>query len=438
MRRRWTRALEGRVRVLVVGLALLGAGCSRGGSPPSHPSDVPATPPAASATVAIEAASLKDVPGLALDPGHTVGAAKVIENLAVFPIYARSQEDIGDFTSLDQALAKGTAVVRELGAEPEPPSMANAAANDAPVQAQVQAQGAEPQQQLANGPIQRVGHRLGRGDGAQVNTLVIENKGELPILVLAGTVVKGGKQDRQIGQDFVVGARSTTPVDAFCVEHGRWTQTREGVATDGKFATAPTLANEEVRAAGQYERNQGEVWAKVGKVNAAMKKSAASGTLMATLDDGEIKESRARLSREARGYLDGVEAAGDVVGVAYAVDGDVRAVRFFLNAKMFRQYEDTLLGTAAVDAVTAQATAKGAGKPVAAGAAAPTQVVEFVTKVAGGRSEERDTAGDNVNAYQFSDDGYSSKATMKPKAGSPGKKGSPAKAVTTDYLKKKK
>ena len=55
------------------------------------------------------------------------------------------------------------------------------------------------------------------------------------------------------------------------------------------------LANDEVRAAGQYERNQSQVWAKVGKVNAATKKASASGTLMATLDDADLKAARARM-----------------------------------------------------------------------------------------------------------------------------------------------
>jgi hypothetical protein len=423
MRLRRTRALGPRVRALFIGLVLGASACGRGAAP-ATPVEAPPPPvalaPSASPGVAVDVAHA--VPGLALDPNHTVGAPRVVENLAVFPVYARTQEDIGDFMPLDQALAKGSAVVRELDAEPPPPS--DLAARDAPVPEQAQ------MQQANAAPIQRVGHR---GAGAQVNKLVIENKGELPILVLAGTVVKGGKQDRQIGQDFVVGARSTVPVDAFCVEHGRWTDRREGAATGGKFVTAPVLANDEVRAAGQYERNQSEVWAKVGKVNAATKKAAPSGTLMATLDDSEIKASRARLAGAARAGLDGAEQPGDVVGVAYAVDGDVRAVRFFLNAKMFRQYEDTLLQTAAVDAVTAQANAKGSGKPVADGAAKPEAVVDFVSKVAtSDKHDERDTPAENVNEYRESEGGWSSKATMKPKGGKP------AKAVTTDYLKKKK
>lgn len=401
MRPPWIRALRLRSAGIVAGLVLVALGCGRGGgAQPPRAVDVPL--PASAAAGAREAAQ-KTVPGLTLDPGHTVGAPRIVQNLAVFPVYAKSQEDLGDFTTLELALAKGTAAVREVGAEPT---------------------GVDPVNQA---PQQASG-----GDGARVNTLVVENKGELPILVLAGTIMKGGKQDRQIGQDFVVGSRSTVPVDAFCVEHGRWTPTRDGVATGGRFETAPSLANEEVRAAGQYEHNQAEVWAKVGKVNAASNKAPASGTLMATLDDKEMAAARAELAAQGRQHLASAPQPGDVVGLAYAVDGDVRAIRWFLNAKMFQQYKQTLLETAAVDAVTAQANAKGAGRSIPSGAATPAAVVEFVTRVRTGRKEERDTAAENVNAYQFSDDGYSSQATMKPKGGRP------AKAITTDFLKKQK
>ena len=58
---------------------------------------------------------------------------------------------------------------------------------------------------------------------------MIQNKGKLPILVLAGTIVKGGKQDRQIGEDFVVPRDKQVDVSAFCVEQGRWNGTRVAV-----------------------------------------------------------------------------------------------------------------------------------------------------------------------------------------------------------------
>ncbi len=39
---------------------------------------------------------------------------------------------------------------------------------------------------------------------AQVNQLVLINRGKRPLLLLAGEVVSGGKQDRIIGKDRIV------------------------------------------------------------------------------------------------------------------------------------------------------------------------------------------------------------------------------------------
>ena len=88
-----------------------------------------------------------------------VGAEVSVENLTLFPVHGDPESKPVALTSLEAALAKGDAEVRELGGD-------------------------------------------AAGRGAEVNKLTIANKGKLPIYVLAGTIVKGGKQDRQISQDY--------------------------------------------------------------------------------------------------------------------------------------------------------------------------------------------------------------------------------------------
>lgn len=331
----------------------------------------------------------KDPPGILLDENHRVGSPHVAGNLAVFPIYAKTQQEIGEFTTLDAALEKGTAVVRELGAEAQPPP----------------APGAQGVMTNAS------------GDAPRVNTLVIENKGKLPILVLAGTVVKGGKQDRQIGEDFVISAGSTTPVDAYCVERGRWNGERDGQNTGGVFQATKMLATSKVRAAGQHQKNQSGVWAEVSAVNAANKKSSASDTLMATLDDKEVAAKRAAVAGKVNGFLGSAEQKERIVGLAYAVDGKVRSVRWFWSHTLFELHRDTLVQTAAVEALTAE-SAGGAGAAKAP-AIAPGAVVQFIADIKRSAEEARTTRAGNVNAYRASEQGYGSKTMMPPAAASP-------------------
>ena len=44
-----------------------------------------------------------------------IGAPRTIDNLTVLPILSKTQEDIGPITTLDAALAHGTAQVHEIG-----------------------------------------------------------------------------------------------------------------------------------------------------------------------------------------------------------------------------------------------------------------------------------------------------------------------------------
>ena len=53
--------------------------------------------------------------------------------------------------------------------------------------------------------------------------MVLVNNSKRPLILLAGEIVTGGKQDRVIGKDRIIPAESD-PIDlgVFCVEPGRW------------------------------------------------------------------------------------------------------------------------------------------------------------------------------------------------------------------------
>lgn len=65
-------------------------------------------------------------------------------------------------------------------------------------------------------------------DRAGVNQLLIDNLSGEPVMLLSGEILKGGKQDRVIGQDMVLpplSRRNRVPV--FCVEEKRWSSPKE-------------------------------------------------------------------------------------------------------------------------------------------------------------------------------------------------------------------
>lgn len=354
-----------------------GAGPASPGVAPAAPLTVRPRPAASGAAYA--AASADD---------HSIGGAtQVFANLVVYPVTSRSQVDVGPLVALDDALAKGTAEVREVEG------------------------------------------------GGSVNTLVIENKGTVPVFVIAGTIVKGGNQDRQIGQDFIIEGKQKTPVDAFCVEHGRWNGQRNGQGTAGRFRTSEVVATSKVRAAGQYKKSQGEVWSKVSETNAANRQRPASDTFLASVDDATLAKQRTELAAKIDGALAGVKEE-ELVGVAYAIDGEIRGVRWFAHHDVFQLVRKKIMQGIALDAMTAKAELEARGAPPSGKPApAPAAVDAFVKNVEAEQvKEQRDTAGANVNEYKESSKGYGSKTMFKGSSAKPG--ASPSKPLSTDFVSK--
>jgi len=100
----------------------------------------------------------------------------------------------------------------------------------------------------------------------RIEELVLVNNSKHPLILLAGEVVTGGKQDRVVGKDRIVPAESD-PVDlsVFCVEHGRW------VESSAKFDThAYVMAQPSVRKQAMVANNQQKVWDEVANSKASM------------------------------------------------------------------------------------------------------------------------------------------------------------------------
>jgi hypothetical protein len=156
-----------------------------------------------------------------------IGEPVTYETLTVFPVLSSQEAYTADFETLDAALASGEAIVAEQG---------------------------EYMRRTRNG----VEPAMMYPSGAQVNQLVLVNRGKKLLLLLAGEVVSGGKQDRIIGKDRIVpiGAQPL-PLDVFCVERSRWT------GSGSTFAAAKTMVHPTVREQAAVDQDQNKVWAAV-------------------------------------------------------------------------------------------------------------------------------------------------------------------------------
>src|SRR5712664_3188635 len=266
------------------------------------------------------------------------------ENISIFPVVSGSSQDTSSFLTLEEGLASGEVIVSERGA---------------------------------------VGFVRHRGDvrpiavpqydtGASVNQLVLINRSKRPLLLLAGELVSGGKQDRIIGKDRIVpvGAEPL-PLDVFCVEHGRWT------GSSSQFTAAKTIVHPSVREQAAVDQKQTEVWAAVAEgTKAKSPLASAAPSAPARLSSGVLADAisseaptqsyrkiyeSSRVGGSVDGFVEQVQRRfaratsglkGErVVGVIVAYGGEVAWSDIFASGELFHQYWSKLLRSYAVEAL---------------------------------------------------------------------------------------
>jgi hypothetical protein len=256
-------------------------------------------------------------------------------NLTVFPVVATISHDTQDFLTLDEGLRSGDVVVSESGSVT---------------------------------PLVRPRHgfrppRINPGDGAEVNRLVLVNNSKRPLILLAGEIVTGGKQDRVIGKDRLIPAESD-PIDlsVFCVEPGRWTATK---ANFGSYDSA--MAQPAVRAGAMAAKNQEMVWSEVRKAQSSMAAQLPAPTAQVVestssyaivMQNDEVKQKVDAVAEPMRrDYQSVIKQLRDhnAVGVVVAVNGEIIWADIFANTSLLEKYWPKLVRSYAAEAVVNRA-----------------------------------------------------------------------------------
>ncbi|HZV89963.1 MAG TPA: DUF6569 family protein [Candidatus Binatus sp.] len=271
----------------------------------------------------------------------------IYENITIFPVVSSTGQDTSPFLTLDEGLSSGEVIVSEQGAA----GLARTR-DGRPVTV--------PQY----------------NSGASVNQLVLINRSKRPLLLLAGELVSGGKQDRIIGKDRIVPVGSDPlPLDVFCVEHGRWT------GASSQFGASKTIVHPSVREQAAVAQNQNEVWdavrsgtlSKARTAGGAAGQPAAPPAPLSSVVIGDTIATAAPTQAYAKIYEGGrVGASVDsfveelqrrfnratlglkgerVVGVVVAYGGDVAWSDIFASGELFEHYWSKLLRSYAVEAL---------------------------------------------------------------------------------------
>jgi hypothetical protein len=265
-------------------------------------------------------------------------------NLAVFPVVAAKAHDTSEFLTLDEGLRSGEVVATEYG-------------NIPPL--------VRPRRQP---PIWGPGVRRG---GPEVNRLVLVNNSRRPLLLLAGEIVTGGKQDRVISKDRIVPPESD-PIDlgVFCVEPGRWVGTSDRfapAAVQGGAMGAAVMAAPSVRSKAMADKDQAKVWSEVRNNQAVMGglvPGPAAGAVAETssyarvMQNAEVQQKVNTVAEPIqRNYESLIRQLRDrnAVGVVVAVNGEIIWADIFASTNLLQRYWPKLIRSYAAEAVVTRA-----------------------------------------------------------------------------------
>jgi len=286
-------------------------------------------------------------------PGYKVLDPIHHGNLSVFPVVAAKSYPTGEFLTLDEGLRSGEVVITEAG---------------------------NVQGLIRRHPVMAIRH-----DGAEVNRLVLVNNSKRPLLLLAGEIVSGGKQDRVIGKDRIVPAESD-PIDlsVFCVEPGRWVATSQnfgasesvygGVVGGPIHGAAPPpmalMAQPSVRSKAMADKNQSEVWDAVNKQKEAMTITVeATAPVVATEMSQTSSYAKVNENKEVKKQVDAIAKPieqsyeslihqlrdRNAVGVVVAVNGHIIWADIFASSDLLAKYWPKLIRSYASEAVVTRA-----------------------------------------------------------------------------------
>ncbi len=286
-------------------------------------------------------------------------------NLLLFPVVRADGKSVAEtpFITLDEGLKNGEVEVTEAGRARGLVRPRNGAGvpphNNGQDVERPQPPRAEPQEDYS------------RGD--EVNTLVLVNHSKRPLLLLAGEIVTGGKQDRIVAKDRIVPAEAD-PIDlsVFCIEPGRWTESSSTFGASSKSSARSMMVQPAVRERAMAAQDQQQVWDSVhGAISQAeaaappsgsgVGSGAGSGYHSGTTSYAKVMQSEAVSEKVDEAAAPVMQAREQVlaklrdehaVGVVVAVRGEIIWADLFANTDLLSRYWTKLVRSYAAESLT--------------------------------------------------------------------------------------
>ena len=175
-------------------------------------------------------------------------------------------------------------------------------------------------------------------DQATVPELLVDNRGKSAVLMLAGEILIGGKQNRVLKEDILLPPLSgPRNIFVYCVERGRWNEGRK------EFESKSSFAQPGVRAHLMRKAPQSEVWSAVGQAARAADAASPTESYQQIYEKAEVKTHLADAERRLG------PASGAYGAAVFTVNG-LSGIDLFHAPALFAREWPKLLRAHAVEA----------------------------------------------------------------------------------------
>lgn len=224
-----------------------------------------------------------------------VGNAFHYQNLTIIPVYARWSRDQRNYETLDEAVKRGDITITEL-------------------------------------------------NGGSVPEVRLTNNSDRTIILIAGEILSGCRQDRLVGRDALIGPHSKDVIlPVYCSEHGRWT------AKSSTFYSESYQAEPVLRGMLYERKSQQQVWDRIGEHSQSLSVASSTQALQDVYRSKSVQEKMG-------GYVTTLESypnlERDAVGVVVGVGGRIVGIDMFANPELFSRMWPKLLKSYAALAVS--------------------------------------------------------------------------------------
>ncbi|MEZ5196523.1 MAG: DUF6569 family protein [Bacteroidales bacterium] len=271
---------------------------------------------------------------ISLEANENVHRDFTFKNLRIYPLlggneFQAAYSDVGSFTNLQEALENEKVIISEKGG------------------AVLQTAGYNNDELLdENYSIQQMESRQATEQDGDVNALYIENVSQDTVYLMAGEVVKGGKQDRVLASDRVLPPGSgKVELPVFCVEHGRWNY----LSSPAGFSEYFSVSSNSVRGKAVKEKNQYEVWEAVAEVTDKQGAKSGSGTYTALQDAIDYTKS---LEEYSNYFNQQLKQLDDCIGFVGVTGDRIIGCDIFATPGLFAKQCDNLLDAYITEAIS--------------------------------------------------------------------------------------